>query len=163
MRHDGPVAIRYPRAEHMLQAKYPCAGFEPSRWESLEAGEDLALIATGPMVAEALKARRVLAGHGISAAVINASTIKPLDEGLIRRLSAAGTPYMVLEEQALAGGLGSAIGELCVQQGLTLPRHIFALPDAFIPHGSHDRLLKHLGMDGDSIAAAIAGLMERIA
>jgi len=163
MKHDGPVAIRYPRAEHMLQAKYPCAGFEPGRWEALEAGEDLALIATGPMVAEALKARRALAGQGIRASVINASTIKPLDEGVIGRLSAAGTPYMVLEEQALAGGLGSAICECCVQRGFKPPVHIFALPDEFIPHGSHDRLLKHLHMDGDSIAATIAGLMERIA
>ena len=163
MKHDGPVAIRYPRAEHMLQAKYPCAGFEPGRWEALEAGGNLALIATGPMVAEALKARRALAGQGIRASVINASTIKPLDEGVIGRLSAAGTPYMVLEEQALAGGLGSAICECCVQRGFKPPVHIFALPDEFIPHGSHDRLLKHLHMDGDSIAATIAGLMERIA
>ena len=76
---------------------------------------------------------------------------------MLRRLVRSGHAYMVLEEQALAGGLGSAISEYCVQQGLATPKHIFALPDAFIPHGSHDRLLKHLAMDGDSIATAIAG------
>ena len=161
MAHEGPVFIRYPRAEQGTQALHPCAGFEYGQWETLVEGSDLALVATGPMCNEALKAQKILAQRGISASVINASTVKPLDEGML--LSLQRQPYVVLEEQALMGGLGSAICEYCVQQGLSLPARLYALPDQFIPHGSHDLLLKSLNLDAESIAQDILRTMEKIA
>ena len=68
-----------------------------------------------------------------------------------------------MEEQALAGGLGSAICEHCVQQGLVPPVKLYALPDQFIPHGSRDLLLKSLGLDGESVARDILKIMEKTA
>lgn len=163
MAHEGPVVIRYPRAEHLLQAKYPSGGFEVGRWETLVKGGPLQLIAMGPMVNEALQAQKALERQGLSAGVINASTTKPLDVAALKRLHEQGMPYVVLEEQALMGGLGSAISEYCVQNGLTLPLYIFALPDQFIPQGGHDQLVKSLKLDGESIAQRILKLQEKIA
>ena len=163
MVQDGPVAIRYPRAEHMSQALYPCRSFQLGKWETLVTGEDVQLIATGPMVAEALKAQKVLVAGGVNAAVINASSVKPLDMALLRSLNAHQQPYVVMEEQALLGGLGSAICEVCQQEGLQLPLKIFALPDQFIPQGSHDTLLKSLELDGESIARQVKLLRKKTA
>lgn len=163
LKQGGPCAIRYPRAEHPLMARYPAKGFAPGVWEALEKGGDITLVATGPLVAEALKAAHLLRERGIAAGVVNASSVKPLDEAMLRRLSASSSPYVILEEQALAGGLGSAVSELCVMEGLRLPRQIFAIPDRFIGQGRHDQLLRSLGLDGESIAAEIAGLLVKTA
>lgn len=153
--HQGPVFIRYPRGESEGMEKLPCRGFSRGVWERLAPGEDLSLVALGPMVAEALQVRKKLAARGIAAQVINASSVKPLDTGLIAELAEGGKPYVVLEEQVLAGGLGSAVAEYCLQEGLRPPGHLFALPDAFVPHGSHAELLRHVGLDSESVSREI--------
>jgi 1-deoxy-D-xylulose-5-phosphate synthase len=149
--YAGPVFIRYPREESAGMEQLVCKGFAPGVWERLLPGEDISLVAIGPMVSEALTVREKLKARGISARVINASSVKPLDAKLIVELAEVGKPYVVLEEQVLAGGLGSAIAEHCLQAGLRPPDHIFALPDAFVPQGSHEELLRHVGLDGESI------------
>ncbi len=149
--YQGPVFIRYPRGESAGMEELAYQGFVPGSWERLLPGEDISLVAMGPMVTEAVTVREKLQAQGISARVINASSVKPLDQALIRELAEGGKPYVVMEEQVLAGGLGSAIAEYCLQNGLRAPEHIFALPDAFVPHGSHGELLHHVGLDGESI------------
>ena len=160
---DSPCAIRYPRAEHALSAQYPSRGFKPGVWEELEKGGDITLIATGPMVAEALKAARILKERGIHAAVINAGSVKPLDENTLRRLSASSAPYAVIEEQALAGGLGSAICEFCVTESLRVPSRLLAIPDQFIQQGGHEELIRELGLDGESIALQLLSVLVKTA
>ncbi len=161
---DMPVFIRYPRSEHLLMQTLPYEhAFEPGIWERLTPKGDLALLATGPLVAEALLARDLLEKQGITAQVINASSVKPLDLVCLRELSQSGLPYYVLEEQALPGGLGSAVAEACVQEGLKLPDHLFAIPDQFIPHGSHGELLRHCGLDAASIAESLARRLSKTA
>ena len=163
LRHDGPVAIRYPRAERPGQPAYRETAYQPGRWERIGEGGDLVLIAMGPMVVEALTARDILLKGGVRAQVVNAGSVKPLDEAFLNQIGAKGVPYVVLEEQALMGGLGSAIAEYAVQQGLPAPARLFALPDRFIPHGKHDELIRSLGLDGQSIAAALQAMLRRIA
>ena len=161
--HDGPCAIRYPKAEDALSAQYASRGFKPGHWEELESGSDISLVATGPMVAEALKAACILKDRGIAASVINASCLKPLDEHALRRLSASASPYVVIEEQALAGGLGSAVCEFCVTEGLRGPSQLFAIPDRFIQQGAHEQLIGELGLDGESIALQLVGVLVKTA
>jgi len=160
---DQPVFIRYPRAEAKGMKELPYAGFTPGKWEVLGKKGELCLIATGPMVAEALIVKQTLSKQGISAQVINAASVKPLDTGFIKDLTLTNTPYYVLEEQALAGGLGSAISEYCVQNSLKLPEHIFAVPDAFITHGARGDLLVECGLDAHTIAEQILRMREAIA
>ena len=163
LQHDGPVFIRYPRGESAGMKELPYAGFVPGTWERLHKAGDISLLATGPMVSEALKVRDILAAQGIKAQVVNAGSIKPLDGGLLKELTLKNTPYYVLEEQSLAGSLGGAIAEHCVQHGLRLPEHLFALQDAFVTHGSHEELLRACQLDAKSIAEQIIRFQEAIA
>ena len=159
--HEGPVFIRYPRAEGQKVAALPYAGFEPGRWERLLPGEALSLVAVGPMVEEAVLVREKLLALGIRAQVINASSIKPLNEGMIKELSKSDSPYVIMEEQALAGGLGSAVAEHCLSHGLRPPDQLFALPDAFMPQGSHEELLRHSGLDAQSVYQRLLSLFPQ--
>ena len=152
---DGPVAIRYPKAEGRYQKDYPARAFTPGRWEVLEKGNDLALLALGGMVDEALVMRRMLKDKGVEAAVVNCSSVKPMDEALLQKLSLQQIPFVVMEEQQKAGGLGSAILECCQQKGFPLPLKLFALEDAFVPHGAHGDLMRHLRLTAQDMADAI--------
>jgi 1-deoxy-D-xylulose-5-phosphate synthase len=123
----------------------------------------MALLAAGTMTAEALKAADLLAQRGINASVISASSVKPLDDGCIRHLSARRLPYVTIEEHVLAGGFGSAVAEHCAAHGLRLPDEMIALPDAFIPHGAREDLIRLHGLDSASIAARVSPLANRTA
>lgn len=156
LRHNGPVAIRYPKAEGPRQSDYPVRAFTPGVWEWLEEGRSLALLAMGGMVDEALSMRAQLARQGIDAGVVNCSSVKPVDEGLLASLSEKQIPFAVLEEQQRAGGLGSAILECCQQKGLRMPFRLFALDDAFVPHGAHGDLMRYLHLTAEDMAQAVA-------
>ncbi len=154
--HNGPVAIRYPKAEGRHQPHYPVHAFTPGAWETLEEGGDIALLALGGMVDEALDMRAMLKEKGIDAAVVNCSSVKPLDESLLAALSEKHIPFAVLEEQQRAGGLGSAILECCHKKGLHMPIRLFALDDAFVPHGAHGDLMRYLHLTAKDMAEAVA-------
>ena len=149
----GPVAIRYPRSAPEIDL--PFGRFAAGTWETLREGKDAALIACSSILAECMRAADRLRQEGIEAAVINASSIRPLDEGCLRGLSRAGIPFFTVEEHVLPGGLGSAVTEHCLQAGLTLPRAAIALPDRFIAHGARSALLRQCALDPDSIAGRI--------
>ena len=158
----GAVFIRYPRLESARMQQLPAAAFRPGVWERLTPPGEICLVATGPMVSEALAVREMLSTQGLQAQVVNASSVKPLDMDFLGELTRLDTPYYVLEEQALAGGLGSAVSEACVQRQLKLPDYLFALKDVFVPHGSHDRLLAHCGLDARSIADSLLGMRRMV-
>ncbi len=149
----GPVAIRYPRSAP--EVEQPFARFVPGTWETLREGKDAALIASSSILAECLRAAKLLQKNGIDAAVINASSIRPLDEKCLKRLSQAGIPVFPVEEHVLPGGFGSAVTEHCRSSGLTSPRDIIALPDRFIAHGARSALLRPCGLDPESIASRV--------
>lgn len=163
LEQEGPVAIRYPRAEAVVQAKYPYGEFVPGQWEVLEEGQDVALVASGSIVAEALVAARALQQRGVQAAVIAANSVKPLDHALIKELSQSGAPFMTVEEHVLAGGFGSAVAEHCLQHGLPGPAYMMGLEDAFAAHGDRGALLCQHGLDGASIAHRVTQAIEKTA
>lgn len=152
---DGPVAIRYPKQQGPLSAAVPYAGFIPGRWETLTQGDDAALVAVGGMTDVALEAAETLKAQGLRVSVIHANTQKPLDAACLRALSDSRTPFATLEEQQKAGGLGMTILAHQQQTGGILPLRLFALEDAFIPHGHRARLLQDAGLDAAGIARAL--------
>lgn len=156
----GPCAIRYSKQSVELSERYPCRRFEPGRWETLEQGNDCALLAVGSMVEAALETRELLAKHHIDAAVVNCSTVKPLDEETLRVLS--GKPIITLEEHAQTGGFGAYVCAWCAQEGTSAPLLQFGVPDTFIQHGSREQLLKYIGLVPRQMAQRIrAALAER--
>ena len=150
---DGPVAIRYPRG--IDEELPPYDHFRMGVWETLRSGRDAALIASSAILTDCMDAARQLEQDGIQAAVINASTLQPLDEQCLCALSKAGTPFFTVEEHVTRGGLGGAAAECCVRQGIQGPRAILGLPDEFIPHGGRRALLKRYHLDGASIAEQV--------
>ena len=85
-------------------------------------------------------------------AVINASSVNPPDEAF---LLSEKRPLFTLEESMLSGGFGQQVSAFRAAHALPLPLHLFALPDAFIPHGKRKELLAQYGLDAETIAKTI--------
>ncbi|HXO64607.1 MAG TPA: 1-deoxy-D-xylulose-5-phosphate synthase [Steroidobacteraceae bacterium] len=117
-----------------------------------EGKSGLALLAFGALVAPAQQIAEAL-----DATLVNMRFIKPLDETLLLALARRHRALVTIEENAVAGGAGSAVGELLAAEGLQLPLLQLGIPDRFIEHGSRGSCLKAAGLD----AAGLTGSIER--
>ena len=158
-RWDGPCAIRYGRVSADMSARYPCKGFTFGQWELLEKGSDCSLLAVGSMVEAAAQVRDMLEERGIHAALVNCSTVKPLDMPLLRRL--AQRPYVTIEEHVLTGGFGAAVCEACAEDGIAAPALMLGIPDAFVQHGSRRELFGTLGLLSEQMAERIIETLRK--
>jgi 1-deoxy-D-xylulose-5-phosphate synthase len=154
---DGPAAVRYPRG---LAAPFtPSAELAPvevGRALVLQEGSDVALIGAGTGVGIAREAAQLLAQEGPAPTVVDARFVKPLDTQVLQRLAATHRRLITVEENALAGGFGSAVLEV-VGSSVDVVR--FGLPDAFVPHGERTRTLADLGLTPQAVA--LAGRAQR--
>ena len=154
----GPVVIRYGRKSFDMNERFPNRKFVPGHWEVLLPGADCCLLATGSMVREAVTVHDILEEEGIAAAVVNCSTLKPLDETLLRAF--ADRPLFTMEEHVLTGGFGSAVNNFLVAEELPTPKIAFGLPDTFVQHGSRGRLLRFLGLMPEQMANRILAVLK---
>jgi len=113
------------------------------------------LLATGSMTAAALRVAELLSGKGVSLRVINASTIKPLDNALLAALLSENIPVFTLEEHVRAGGFGSAVLEFAAGVPGNHDITLLAVDDVFVQHGDHAHLLADVGLDDNSIMKTI--------
>ena len=158
---NGPVALRYPRGAGLGVAmdREPVA-LEIGKGEIVADGSDVAIVAIGVTVGAALKAAESLKARGISACVINARFVKPLDRQLILAEARRTGCLVTVEENALQGGFGSAVLELLEQERLTTVRiKRLGIPDRYIEQGSQAQLRKDLGLDGSGIATAVEAFL----
>ncbi len=153
---EGPSAIRFPRGAGDNPPSSLPAPLPVGRAELLRPGSQVALIAIGSMVAPAVVAAGDLAAQGIDAAIVNARFAKPLDEELLCRLARECGRVVTLEENALAGGFGSAVAEMLHQHNIAVPTVSLGIPDGFVSHGPRGDLLAHLGLDAGSISQRVA-------
>lgn len=131
----------------------PHTPFEIGKGHIFRIGADISIIATGTMTYQALEAAKLLNEKDISAEVVHIPTIKPLDDEVILA-SVKKTRHVVTAEEAqVNGGLGGAVAELL---GEKLPTSMIriGMQDRYGESGEPDELLKHFGLDGESIAAA---------
>jgi transketolase len=155
--HDGPVFVRVSRMP-VPALERSGAKFEIGKAETLVEGRDIAIIANGTMVHRAVAAARAVADEGISARVVNIATISPLDESAI--LSAAETGAIVtVEEHNVRGGLGGAVAEV-VTSNTPVPMRIMGFP-GFVPTGSAEWLMEHVGLTVSGIADAVRQTIAR--
>jgi len=148
--HDGPVYIRLGRAAVPVINTNPDYKFELGKGITLREGKDVALIATGLLVASALEAADMLAADGIEATVINIHTIKPLDKELVVKAAKTTNKVYTLEEHSIIGGLGSAVMEcLCEEYPCKVTR--IGIQDVFGESGPANELIAKYGLDGKSI------------
>jgi transketolase len=154
---DGPVFLRLSR----MPVPVVCSGdhpFEIGRSMLLRVGSDLTLIAAGVTVTSALEAATLLEQDGISAAVLNLSTIRPIDRDRVAEAARRG-PIVTVEEHTVYGGLGSAVAEVVVESHPTRMR-LLGVPGVFAPTGSASFLLKHFGLDAAGIRDAARALVN---
>ncbi len=158
---EGPVAIRYPRGagRDVDTSGHP----EPlpiGKSEVLREGSDVALLAVGSMVEYARHAAQELANEGISATVVNARFVKPLDEELILRLADETGAIVTIEENSATGGFGSGVLELLSEHGKLVPTRVLGVPDRFFEQASQTRLREVAGLGVNSIVAAARQVTE---
>ncbi len=147
--HTGPVYLRFGRLAVPVINENADYKFELGKAVTLREGKDVAIIAAGLTVAEALDAAEKLATDGISAKVINMHTIKPLDEEAV--IAAAKTGKIVtVEEHSIIGGLGSAVCDVVAQKAPAKVLKI-GLNDVYGESGPAKELIQKYGLDAQSI------------
>ena len=149
--YRGPVYIRLGRAATPVYHDEDF-NFQIGKGELLRAGNDVAIIATGILVSEALGAAELLAEEKISARVINMATIKPLDEEIILSAARECGKIITVEEHSTVGGLGEAVCSLLAEKN-PVPVKKIGVRDEFGHSGAAAELLKQFGLCAENIAA----------
>lgn len=152
IQYYGPVYIRLGRAA-VPDSHDEHYQFNWGKGEVLSEGDDVALVATGIMVAKAMEAAKELAKDGIHARVLNIHTIKPLDEELIIETAKKTGHIVTCEEHSVIGGLGSAVAEVLAKNCPTRQDFI-GVQDAFGQSGKPAELLEKYGLTVEAIVKA---------
>ena len=156
---DGPVYLRFGRPS-VPNFTDPAEPFEIGKVYELNPGSDVTLIATGHLVWEALQAAEALEAEGISAAVLNVATIKPLDEAAILESVAKTGAVVVAEEHNAFGGLGEAVAS-CLAASKPAPIEFINGGDRFGQSGTPAELMAYYGLDAAHIAEAARKAVAR--
>ena len=156
--HEGPVYIRFGRAAVPVVHEEG-APFQIGKGEVLRDGKDVAIIANGLLVAEALTAAEELAAAGIDAMVINMGTIKPLDEELVLAAAKKCGRVITAEEHSVIGGLGEAVASCLAEKCPTLVKRI-GVNDEFGRSGPAAEVLRKYGLCADNIVAVAKDFLK---
>ena len=129
--------------------------FEPGKLMEIQKGDDIAIIATGLMVSESLKAAQILTEQGISCSVYNMHTIKPIDKNGLENIFVKYKMVVTVEEHNIVGGMGSAVAEFKATLKKT-PRQVFiGFSDSFAEAGSQRFVWSQMGLTDELIAKKI--------
>ena len=155
----GPCYMRFGRAATPVfhEEGYH---FEIGKGEVLRDGKDIAIIATGILVPEAIEAGKALAEQGIDAMVINMATIKPLDEELVLAAAKQCGKVITVEEHNIIGGLGEAVCSL-LSEKLPTPVKRIGVNDVFGHSGPAAALLKQFGLSAENIVAQSKAMLGK--
>lgn len=149
--HQGPAAVRYPRGSATgITPQQQMTALPIGKARVVRAGQKVAILAFGTLLQHA-----VAAAEQFNATLVDMRFVKPLDLALLKTLSADHSLLVTLEDNALAGGAGSAVNEALASLGLSLQVLNLGLPDHFIRHGSQDELYQELGLDAAGITRQI--------
>ena len=156
--HEGPVYLRFGRLALPVFHDEATFKFEIGKGEQLTEGNDVAIIATGLEVNEALIAAEQLKNEGIQARVINLCTVKPLDEEIVLKAAKECGAVVTCEEHSIFGGLGEAVAGVLGEKCPTSMRRV-GVKDVFGHSGPAWELLEQFGLRSDAIIAAVKELV----
>jgi transketolase len=159
--HEGPVFLRLSRlpVPVLLEEDYV---FRPGHAVVMREGTDVTLVANGILVCRALEAAERLAGRGISARVLNASSMAPMDREAIVQAARETRGIVTVEEASVYGGLGGAVAEIVAIKH-PVRMKILGVPGVFAPTGSAEFLLEHFGLTASGIERAAIDLLDGVA
>jgi 1-deoxy-D-xylulose-5-phosphate synthase len=162
IQYEGPCAIRYPRGEAIGVEMDETFGYiPPGKGELLKDGKDGVIFSIGSMCYPSLEAGLELEKKGLSVAVINVRFLKPLDRDLLREYAQRTGRVLVVEENSIYGGLGSALAELILEEGLEVKFARLGLPDHFIEQGDLKTLREKYGLSTENIVEKFVNLVRR--
>lgn len=153
---EGPVFMRVARFK-VPDVSLEEQGFTVGRADEIRQGKDVTIVATGTLVSRAIQAAEALETEGISARVINVSSLAPFDKATVIRAARETRGIVTAEEGVPSGGLGGAIAEILAQNHPAKMRILGV--DAFAPTGDTAFLLDHFGLNANGIAKAARELM----
>jgi 1-deoxy-D-xylulose-5-phosphate synthase len=154
-----PVAIRYPKGFCFNVGQGPLTMLDLGKSEVVREGKKLTLVTIGSVFSEALKAAEILKAEGIETTLINARFVKPLDPRIADYINRTGKA-VVVEENSVTGGFGSAVLELCQQNKVRADLELIGLPDRFVEHGSQDELRRLCGLHYENIVRVAKKMLE---
>lgn len=159
---NKPIVIRYPRGGEDSKLKFDKhEKIDLGKAEILQEGKDITIIAIGKMVAKSMKIAEKLSKEDISAEVINARFLKPLDEKTINQSIEKTKRVVTIEDGTIINGLGTAVKELIIENELKdIKMKTFSYPDEYITHGSVDELEKIYGLEEDQIIEELKKLLK---
>jgi 1-deoxy-D-xylulose-5-phosphate synthase len=154
---NHPVAVRYPRgAGAGVTVDTSLFALPYAKAEIRRRGTKIAILAFGTLLQSAL-----VAAENLDATVVNMRWVKPLDVEMLKQIADTHDVLVSVEEGAIMGGAGSAVGEALQTLGLLKPLLQLGLPDVFIEHGDPAKLLSMQGLDATGIEASIRAFIKR--
>jgi 1-deoxy-D-xylulose-5-phosphate synthase len=148
---DQPSIVRYPRGKGPgVEIQHEMTALPLGKAEKRRDGKGIAILAFGPMLAPALEVAETL-----DATVINMRFVKPLDNDAVLEAAATHDLLVTVDENAIAGGAGSAVNELLAAKGVLVQVLNHGIPDRYIQHGSREDNLHDAGLDTEGLLAAI--------
>jgi len=154
--HQGPAAVRYPRGKgsgaiiEQAMTTLPLGKGVVKR-----SGEKVAILCFGTLLGNAQ-----IVAEQLNLSLCDMRFVKPLDTELLERMASSHSLLVTLEENAIAGGAGSAVSEYLSSQGYQVPIMHLGLNDTFVDHASHSQQLREQGLDVEGIAAAIVKRLQ---
>jgi 1-deoxy-D-xylulose-5-phosphate synthase len=148
---DQPCAVRYPRGTGPgVAVEDEMTAIPVGRAELRRTGKHIAFLAFGPMLEYCLEVAEKL-----DATVINMRFVKPLDDDMVLQMAAGHELLVTVDENAVAGGAGSAVNECLAAHDVQVSVLNLGLPDRFIEHGGRGDMLREAGLDSDGILNAV--------
>ncbi|MDH3712286.1 MAG: 1-deoxy-D-xylulose-5-phosphate synthase [Gammaproteobacteria bacterium] len=154
--HPGPASVRYPRGcGPGVTVQAPMTGVPIGRAQVRRHGRRVALLGFGAVVPDAHAVAEQL-----DATLINMRFIKPLDEAAILQAAREHALLVTIEDNAVAGGAGSAVNESLMRHNIAVPVHNLGLPDRFVEHASREEMLAECGLDRAGLLASVQQLLH---
>ncbi len=155
-RLEGPSAVRYPRGGGPgIAVPDDLEEIPLGQAELRRQGREIAILAFGSLVPAA-----AAAAEELDASLVNMRFVKPLDGAMLERMAASHAMLITVEENAVAGGAGSAVAEWLTARHLNTPVRHIGLNDNYLPHGSREDLLTAAGLDADGVLRRIRKLTK---
>ena len=159
--NDRPFSIRYPKTSSVeFDEEGQMELLSIGSWEVCSQGDDIAILAVGPMVYTAIEASKKLASSGISVEIINCRFIKPMDTACLENVKNKFSKIITLEEGTINGGFGDGVASWLLENGYSGVLKRLGLPDSFVEHGSRDQILSDLGLDENGLVSSIRKMIN---
>lgn len=153
--HPGPAAVRYPRGNGRGNTAHDGNAAPIGKARLVREGHGVAILNFGTRLAEVEQAADWIAQQGPTPTIIDMRWVKPLDTQMLERLLSEHPLWVTVEEHAVMGGAGSAVGEWLHQQGHSASLLTLGIPDAYLEHAGQAKMYANIGLDAQGIAKAV--------